>query len=161
MQRSPATPKSVSENNELKVLAQPATAKSVITREKPVIERELETIIIREKQTLDEPTRLNASLTQPAPMPGAALSAASEDNGSNAAGSGVQPSIAPLLETGLEHLLLNRPNSQPAPTVHVTIGRIEVRAVQSSQSPAKPRATTTPVMNLDDYLMRRGQGGTR
>jgi hypothetical protein len=49
----------------------------------------------------------------------------------------------------------------PEPTVHVTIGRIEVRAVQSSQpSPAKPRATP-PVMNLDDYLRRRSNGGAR
>lgn len=159
-QRSPATPQSVGGNDELEASALPATAQSVITREKPVIERELETIIIREKQTLDEPTRLNPLLTQSVPMPGAALSGASEEDGSSVAPIIVQPSIAPLLETGLEHLLLNRPNSQPAPTVHVTIGRIEVRAVQSSQSPAKPRATT-PVMNLDDYLMRRGQGGTR
>lgn len=159
-QRSPATPKSVSGNDELEALAQPSTAQPVITREKPVIERELETIIICEKQTLDEPTRLNPSLTQSVPMPSAALSGASEEDGSSAAPIIVQPSIAPLLETGLEHLLLNRPNSQPGPTVHVTIGRIEVRAVQSSQAPAKPRATT-PVMNLEDYLMRRGQGGTR
>ena len=154
--RSPATPKSVGRDNELDALAQPATT-SVITREKPIIERELETIIIREKQTLDEPDRLNLSLTQSVPMLGAALPR-SEEDGSNAPI--FQPSIAPLLETGLDHLLLNRPNSQPAPTVHVTIGRIEVRAVQSSQAAAKPRATT-PVMNLDDYLMRRGQGGTR
>ena len=153
-------PKSVSGTDELEASAQPATAQSVITREKPVIERELETIIIREKQTLDEPTRLNPSLTQSVPLLGAALSGASEEDGANTAPNIVRPSIAPLLETGLEHLLLNRPNSQPGPTVHVTIGRIEVRAVQSSQSPAKPRATT-PVMNLDDYLMRRGQGGTR
>ena len=129
----------------------------MITREKPIIERELETIIIREKQTLDEPDRLNLSLTQSVPMLGAALPR-SEEDGSNAPI--FQPSIAPLLEAGLDQLLLNRPNSQPAPTVHVTIGRIEVRAVQSSQAAAKPRATT-PVMNLDDYLMRRGQGGTR
>ena len=157
--RSPATPRSVGRDDELDALAQPATT-SVITREKPVIERELETNIIREKQILDEPNRLNVSLTQSPTTPAAALSEASVDEGSNALPIGAQSSIAPLLETGLEHLHLNRPNSQPQPTVHVTIGRIEVRAVQSSQAPDKPRAAT-PVMNLDDYLMRRGQGGTR
>jgi hypothetical protein len=71
----------------------------------------------------------------------------------------VQTRIAPLVENGLD-FSLSRPGPQPQPTVRVTIGRIEVRAVASSQSPAKPRATQ-PVMNLDDYLRRRNQGSTR
>ena len=71
----------------------------------------------------------------------------------------VQTRIAPMVDKGLD-LSLNRPSPQPQPTVRVTIGRIEVRAVGSSQSPAKPRATP-PVMNLDDYLRRRNQGSTR
>lgn len=49
---------------------------------------------------------------------------------------------------------------QPAgPTVQITIGRIEVRAVQSPQAapaPARPAARPRrPAMSLDDYLDRR------
>ena len=71
----------------------------------------------------------------------------------------VQTRIAPLVEKGLD-FSLSRPTPQPQPTVRVTIGRIEVRAVASSEAPAKPRATA-PVMNLDDYLRRRNQGSSR
>jgi hypothetical protein len=48
----------------------------------------------------------------------------------------------------------------PAPTVHVTIGRIEVRATPAPPAPAsKPRAT--PAMTLEEYLQRRATGGQR
>jgi len=47
---------------------------------------------------------------------------------------------------------------EPDPSVHVTIGRIEVRAV-----PEKNRATgaraASPVMGLEEYLQRRAQRG--
>jgi hypothetical protein len=133
-------------------------ARPAIARKKPVIERELETIIIREKPILDESARQNQSIARPLPMEVSASSHAKEDEDSKAPRVFVQSHIAPLIETGPEHLSLNRTTIQPQPTVHVTIGRIEVRAVQSSQSPARPRAATT-VMNLDDYLRRRSQGG--
>jgi hypothetical protein len=48
--------------------------------------------------------------------------------------------------------------ASPAPTIHVTIGRIEVRATPppvSAQSKSRPAA---PVMSLDDYLRQRGGG---
>jgi len=46
----------------------------------------------------------------------------------------------------------------PAPTIHVTIGRIEVRATQAAEKPAvKPRAARN-TMSLDDYLNRRNGG---
>ncbi|HEY0737935.1 MAG TPA: hypothetical protein VGD69_23660 [Herpetosiphonaceae bacterium] len=49
---------------------------------------------------------------------------------------------------------------QPAPQIHVSIGRIEVRAVtpQPAEQP-KPRPAPTPRMSLDDYL--RSQNGDR
>jgi len=73
----------------------------------------------------------------------------------------VQSRLAPRLE-GDRLAFRQQANLSPEPTVHVTIGRIEVRAVQSSKpsSSAKPRATP-PVMNLDDYLRRRSNGGAR
>jgi hypothetical protein len=51
------------------------------------------------------------------------------------------------------------PAPQQAPTVHVTIGRIEVRATPPPVPPPKQR-TTPPVMSLDDYLRQR-DGGRR
>jgi hypothetical protein len=90
----------------------------------------------------------------------AALPEGLEDEGSKAAQVIVQSRIAPVIDTAPEQLFFTRPSNTPQPTIHVTIGRIEVRAVQTSQSPARSRAAT-PAMNLDDYLMRRGQGGAR
>jgi hypothetical protein len=63
-------------------------------------------------------------------------------------------------------LALARPPASPRPpdetareetTVHVSIGRIELRAARSEPPPApKPRAPATPpVMSLDDYLRSR------
>jgi hypothetical protein len=48
---------------------------------------------------------------------------------------------------------------QPAPTINVTIGRIEVKATTSAPEP-KRSASTTRTMSLDEYLQRR-QGGQR
>jgi hypothetical protein len=45
-------------------------------------------------------------------------------------------------------------SSELAPSVHVTIGRIEVRAVQEQQ-PAPRQRGGSPVMSLDEYLRRR------
>ena len=52
--------------------------------------------------------------------------------------------------------------SQSAPTIQVTIGRIEVRAntVVPASSQPKPRPKL-PVMSLEEYLHRRAQGGDR
>jgi hypothetical protein len=48
---------------------------------------------------------------------------------------------------------------EPAPTIHVTIGRIEVRATTPSAPPHKQR-TEPQVMSLDEYLRQRaGRGG--
>lgn len=128
------------------------------TRKQPLVERELETIVIREKVIRDEPSH-NQSSTKPPPTPVAESSGTTENSRSITPPVVVHSRIAPLLETGPE-VQLNRPTIQPQPTIHVTIARIEVRAVQSSQSPTKSRAAT-PVMNLDDYLKRRSQGGAR
>jgi hypothetical protein len=141
-------------DDELEPVARPA-----ITRKQPLIERELETIVIREKALRDE-SPLNQSSAKSPTTPVALSSDARENGGSKTPPVVVQSRIAPLIETGPEHVHLNRPAIQPQPTIHVTIGRIEVRAVQSSQPPARSRAAT-PVMNLDDYLKRRSQGGAR
>ena len=43
-----------------------------------------------------------------------------------------------------------------APTVRVTIGRVEVRAIQPSPEPPTPSAPRGPRLTLDDYLRERG-----
>lgn len=47
----------------------------------------------------------------------------------------------------------------PAPTVHVTIGRVEVRAVQAPARDPRPVRAGEQPMSLDEYLRRRGQRG--
>lgn len=49
-------------------------------------------------------------------------------------------------------------DATPAPTIQVTIGRIEIRATQSADKPAaKPRAAGN-TMSLNDYLKQRNGG---
>jgi hypothetical protein len=45
----------------------------------------------------------------------------------------------------------------PAPTIQVTIGRIEVRAAQGPARPTAPRPTAAE-SSLDAYLRRRERG---
>jgi hypothetical protein len=125
-----------------------------------VIEREIQTVVVREnprhvdsqvQNAIDPPAhraaattdgKITAGETRPAPIV-------------------IQPRIEPLAPLRPERLSVHQPEQRVEPTVHVTIGRIEVRAVQQpSQPTAKPRATQ-PVMNLEDYLRRRNQGGAR
>jgi hypothetical protein len=47
------------------------------------------------------------------------------------------------------------------PTIQVTIGRVEVRAVQPpSPAPAPPPAAEPPALTLDDYLVARDKGSS-
>jgi hypothetical protein len=52
------------------------------------------------------------------------------------------------------------PPADPGPNVHVTIGRIEVRATSETKHVGRTQATST-VMSLDEYLRRRTQRGDR
>jgi len=49
------------------------------------------------------------------------------------------------------------------PTIQVTIGRVEVRAVSATTSPTRARQEPErpAAMSLDEYLRRQGQGGRR
>ena len=52
------------------------------------------------------------------------------------------------------------PDNAPAPiqqTIHVTIGRIEVRATPPPSAPAR-KQNAAPVMSLDEYLKTRSGG---
>ncbi|MCB0231261.1 MAG: hypothetical protein KDH90_19445 [Anaerolineae bacterium] len=56
--------------------------------------------------------------------------------------------------------LTAQPEPPPAPTIHVTIGRIEVRATPASTAASPSRPKPAPTMSLDDYLRQRN-GGSR
>lgn len=68
------------------------------------------------------------------------------------------PSPRPPLPVVRSQSVLVREAPPPAPTIQVTIGRIEVRA--TSPSPATPKkAPSKPVaMSLEDYLKQRNEG---
>ena len=120
---------------------------------KPLVEREK--IVIRE-QAIPDQSRINA----PAAKPPATPVSSDIENGDSKTHTIVHSKIAPLKDRQPEPVYTNRRAGQPQPTIHVTIGRVEVRAVQSSPAQTKSR-TPTPVMNLDDYLKRRSQGNSR
>lgn len=46
------------------------------------------------------------------------------------------------------------------PAIHVTIGRVEVRAVMSPSAPPKVASRAAPKLSLEDYL-KQGNGGAR
>ncbi|HZS09157.1 MAG TPA: hypothetical protein VFD58_30260 [Blastocatellia bacterium] len=70
----------------------------------------------------------------------------------------VQPRVTPLFED--RPAREEKQSAAPAPTIQVTIGRIEVRAVQPRPSPSRARQTP-PSLSLEDYLRGRGTGGER
>ena len=122
--------------------------------------REIKTIVVREQRIIEPSVQAREPGSQPSPLSALSPSNQPERGGTAPPPVAVQTHIAPLVERGAESFSPSRPSPQPQPTVSVTIGRIEVRAVGSSEAPAKPRATP-PVMNLDDYLRRRNQGSSR
>lgn len=49
-------------------------------------------------------------------------------------------------------------DATPAPTIQVTIGRIEIRATQTLQKPAEKPRLVSNKLSLDDYLKQRNEG---
>jgi len=72
-------------------------------------------------------------------------------------------SAASAMNAGLNVAMRNKtitdsPAPAPEPSVHVTIGRIEVRATSETKQLSRPRSAS-PVMSLEEYLHRRTQRG--
>ena len=68
-----------------------------------------------------------------------------------------QPTVEPAAPVPA---VLPKAMRKPAPTIQVTIGRIEVRAITLPAPPAprfKP-ARPGPALSLDDYLKQRNEG---
>jgi len=60
-----------------------------------------------------------------------------------------EPASSPVTSLGV----------QPEPTIHVTIGRVEVRAVMPPAAPvAQPSPPPGPKLTLEEYLKRRSEG---
>ena len=136
------------------------TRARLIMRRPPASERQAETIAIREEPTFNGCKRSQtSSLSWPREI--VKSSDTSEPDSSKPSPAFTLSQITPLIESRPELLRLNQDHIQPRPTIHVTIGRLEVRAVQYSQPAAKPHAARQPAMNLDDYLRRRSQGDAR
>jgi len=51
------------------------------------------------------------------------------------------------------------PAQSPEPSIHVTIGRIEIRAEREGSSPRKNERAASPVMGLEEYLRRKNTRG--
>jgi len=51
------------------------------------------------------------------------------------------------------------PAHSPEPSIHVTIGRIEIRAEREGASPRKTEKAASPVMGLEEYLRRKNTRG--
>jgi hypothetical protein len=50
----------------------------------------------------------------------------------------------------------SRAEKQAEPTIHITIGRIEVHATSEAEPRARRKEDVSPVMTLDEYLRQRG-----
>ncbi len=67
----------------------------------------------------------------------------------------IQPSITLYQERKGETVV----SPEPAPTVEIRIGRIEVRATPPPAPAVKEQPAASPVMSLEDYLRQRENGG--
>lgn len=70
-----------------------------------------------------------------------------------------QPSLSPpqTSRTPAPRQTALPPQQQAEPVIHVTIGRIEVRAVEEREARPRKREAASPVMTLDDYLKSRAK----
>lgn len=65
--------------------------------------------------------------------------------------------LAPLMPPAVPAPI--RSTEVPAPTIQVTIGRIEVRATPPPAQPSRPRPPAPSAVSLEEYLRRRSKGG--
>ncbi|MBO0859244.1 MAG: hypothetical protein J2P21_12340 [Chloracidobacterium sp.] len=138
------------ESNEAEAAVQTSPLKTRRPQRDPRMHAEvLERVVINEVIERREPGQIDDGALSESLLPAPKRSAISSQVIA-------QPRVTPFLEYRGEEKA-----APPAPTVHVTIGRVEVRATQlTPQSSPKPRPSR-PTMSLDDYLRRRGEGGAR
>jgi hypothetical protein len=66
------------------------------------------------------------------------------------------PPLSPRLPRERPSQSEHRAEQPPEPTIHVTIGRVEVRATSEAEPRARRKEEAAPVMTLDEYLRKRG-----
>lgn len=118
----------------------------------PIEEIEARPVVVRRGTT--RPSSPRSDATRPAADDRRDMTAAASPPTLGATGILQAPVVArlasePLLSTG------RAPQSEP--TVHVTIGRVEVRAVTASPSDRARPGHPSPVMSLDEYLRTRAR----
>jgi hypothetical protein len=70
-----------------------------------------------------------------------------------------RPTVEPHIMEPIADVLLHQARTEPAPTIRVTIGRIEIRAAVSPAPPPRARPLRRqPALPLDQYLQRRNEG---
>jgi len=52
------------------------------------------------------------------------------------------------------------PKPASAPTINVTIGRVEIRATSPAPTPQRAQPKSANVLSLEDYLRSRASGGS-
>ena len=72
--------------------------------------------------------------------------------------SAVRPRVALARDQAEQRAAFTPPAPAPAPTINVTIGRIEIKASPPARSPRRSPPATTPVMTLETYLQQRTGG---
>jgi len=137
-----------------------ASAHHPVSHPQRVIEREIQTVVVRDRPAPvdSQSSKRFDSMPRIADIIPDQKIASSE---SGLAPVAIQPRVEPVAAFSSARLSVHQSGQRIEPTVHVTIGRIEVRAVQQSSQPASKPRPTQPVMNLDDYLRRRSQGSAR
>lgn len=73
----------------------------------------------------------------------------------------IQPVITALPREQTSNQFSDRAEISEVPTINVTIGRVEVRAVTASAPPKQTSSVKPLTMSLDEYLRKRGNGGER
>jgi len=71
------------------------------------------------------------------------------------------PTLPPLQPriTAVERQSPSIPQAAPEPVIHVTIGRIEVKAAPPPAQPSRPRSAAQAPITLEEYLRRRSRRG--
>lgn len=146
-------------------LAEPQPARETHS---PVIMREQITLL---KSVIETPTASTPTLVeivreqpiQPLPPVTAAPTAAPEPAMKPATSpAAIRPEqikpFTPANGQAANHQPLVTPPPEPAPTVQITIGRIEVRATPPPPARAEKKQPQTPVLSLDEYLRQRNGG---
>jgi hypothetical protein len=112
------------------------------------------------EQARDQPTTQNLQQHLPAPTPD--LPSSRERSREKNAGRSLLPKqrpLAPISVSRLSPLALREEIREQAPIVHVTIGRIEVRAAPApTPTRRKPVSRPAPKLTLDAYLKSRREG---